>query len=392
MRVTSDFECGNGKNIEPIVPGHFRLEAVGEVPPYCKYFCVRLQSDSDGGRVRLDVYPDPLLGESGRTGMMGHYPSQLWFSTDGMATWAPTENVLEHSQQFHESHLTAEVRLAADATVYVASNPVVSYSQALAWAQSLAGDAGNRCEYLSLGKSYEGREIPVLYLPATSTDAMRVFVLAGQHPSEHCGDLAAMGVAEFLASHHPEAAGLRRRCEFWICPMINVDGNAHGRNGWNMQDINMFADFAGVAEGQEPQATENRLLWRWLTKEVRPEASLHFHGYMGKRSFLDPPYDGIYAFSDPMAAYRDEARASAYAAVRDTLIWDTDGLTGHVRPNPLEEHSLDYQLARLLGTIPAFYEINHGYHGVWASKRKGAQVLRTMLRTLSADYADDADR
>ncbi|MGQ9553930.1 MAG: M14 family zinc carboxypeptidase [Anaerolineae bacterium] len=379
MRVTSDFECGNGKNIEQIVPGHFRLEEVGEAPPYCKYFCVRLQAEGDGGRVRLDIYPDPLLGESGRTGMMGHYPSQLWFSEDGMATWKPVEHVLEHVQQFHESHFTVEVRIAANATIYVASNPVISYTQVLAWAQSLANGAGNRCRYLSLGKSYEGREIPVLHLPATSVSAKRVFVLAGQHPSEHCGVLAAIGAAEFLTSHHREAMTLRGHYEFWICPMINVDGNVHGRNGWNMQNVNLFTDFAGAADNMEPQAIENRLLWRWLAEDVRPQASLHFHGYMGKRGFLDPPYDGIYAFTDPMAVYQDEGRAVAYTIVRDTLIWDTDGLTGHVHPSPLEENSLDYQLARLLGTIPAFYEINHGYHGVWAAKRKGAQVLRAML-------------
>ena len=66
MRITSDIECGNGKNIQEIVSGQFRMEEVGEEPPYCKYFCVRIESEGDGGRVRLDVYPDPLLGEPGR--------------------------------------------------------------------------------------------------------------------------------------------------------------------------------------------------------------------------------------------------------------------------------------------------------------------------------------
>jgi hypothetical protein len=211
-----------------------------------------------------------------------------------------------------------------------------------------------------------------------------VFVLAGQHPSEHCGDMAAMGAAEFLTSHHPEAVQWRREYEFWICPMINVDGNVHGRNGWTMEDVNMSSDFAGASEGKLPKAVEDRLLWEWLTAEARPEISLHFHGYMGKRAFVDPPYDGLYTLPDPTVAYGASDRAEIYAAVRDQLIWDTDALTGHGRPTALGEAGLEFHLARQLGTIPAFYEINHGYHGLWASKRKGASVLRAVLRGFSA--------
>ena len=379
MRITSDIECGNGKNIQEIVPGQFRMEEVGEEPPYCKYFCIQVESEGDGGRVRLDVYPDPLLGEEGRRGMMGHYPSQMWFSQDDMESWKPVEHVLDRTLHFHETHFTVEVRLEPNTKLYVASNPVVTYSKVLAWARCLGEQTASPCENTSLGHSFEGREIPVIHLPATGPDALRVFVLAGQHPSEHCGDMAAMGVAEFLTSHHPEAAELRRRCAFWICPMINVDGNVHGRNGWTMEDVNMCNDFAGASEGTPPKAVEDRLLWEWLTTEVRPEISLHFHGYMGKRGFVDPPYDGLYTFPDPKAVYQASDRADAYAVVRDRLIWDTDSLTGHGRPTPLGDAGLDFNLARSLGTIPAFYEINHGYHGVWAAKRKGANVLRAAL-------------
>ncbi len=379
MRMTTDFECGNGKNIEEIVPGHFRLEEVGETPPYCKYFCARLESQGDGGRVRVDVYPDPLLGEAGRQGMMGHYPSQLWVSGDEMAAWRPTENALDRTAEFHETHLSFEVRLPPDSRVYVASNAVAPYSLVAAWAGELLTGASSSGESLVLGKSFEGRDIPMVHLPATGPASTPVFILAGQHPSEHCGVYAAMGVAEFLVSAHPEAIALRERFQFWICPMINVDGNVHGRNGWTMQDVNMSGDFAKVAEGQVPRATEDALLWRRLIGEIRPERMLHFHGYMGKRGFLDFPYDGMYTFADPRAVYGNGDLVRRYQALQDRLRWDTDGLTGHSRPSVLGENSLEYQLARLLGTLPAFYEINHGYHGVWASKRKGAQVLRAIL-------------
>jgi len=388
MRVTSSFECGNGKNIEKVVPGQFRFEEVGEEPPYCKYFCVRIEAEGDGGRIRLDVYPDPSLGERGRAGMMGHYPSQIWFSTDDKVTWQPIENVLDGVLRFYETHLSLEVRVEPHSVLYVASNPVMAYSHLVAWAQALADRPGSRCQHFALGQSFEGRDIPVIHLPASAPKAKRVFVLAGQHPSEHCGVLAAVGVAEFLVSTHPEANELRSRYEFFLCPMINVDGNVHGRNGLTMEDINMSSDFAGASTGAPPRAAEDRLLWRWLEDEVQPEISLHFHGYMGKRGFIDPPYDGLYAFPDPAKVYGNDDRLPLYRAMTDSLAWDTDGLTGHGRPSPLGEASLDFNLARSLGTLTAFYEINHGYHGVWASKRKGARVLRTALRAFSSPAAN----
>lgn len=381
MRVTSDFECGNGKSIDQVVPGHWRIEEVGEKPPYCKYFCVRLDPEGDGGSVQLDVYPDPDLGEAGREGMMGHYPSQIWYSTDEMETWRPTEHVWEGSTEFHESHLTVRVQVKPDQPLYLASNAVAPYSRVADWAVQ-RGQMPSHCDSLSLGRSHEGRPIPLLYLPASGADAASVFVLAGQHPSEHLGVYAAMGTVEFLQSAHPEASALRERFEFWVCPMINVDGNIHGRNGWTMQGVNMSGDFVGAAEGAVPQAAEDRALWRHLGQVSLPVLSLQFHGFMGKRAFIDPPYDGLYVLEDPESVYEGSPAAERYRALQDVMKWDSDGLMGGGRPGTIGEGFVEYQLARLLGTIPVFYEINHGYCGVWGAKRRGAQVLRTALKAL----------
>ncbi|MHB0876916.1 MAG: M14 family zinc carboxypeptidase [Anaerolineae bacterium] len=380
MDVSAQFECGNGKNVAWLGPGQFRIDEVGEKAPYCKYFCFRLQAAGDGGIVRAEVYPDPLLAESGRAGMMGHYPSQIWFSTDEMASWHPLENVLPGTARFEETHLSVAIPVGTGAATYVSSNSVIGYSRLADWVQSCTSAPGAGCERVPLMQSHEGRDVPALRLPATEAGAQRLFLLGGQHPSEHLGVVAVMGMVEFLRSPHPEAVELRRRCEFWAVPMVNVDGNVHGRNGWTMQDVNMFEDFEGAADGSQPRAVEDRTLWRWLTEEVRPDASLHFHGYMGKRAFIDPPYDGMYAFADPSGVYADAGRAERYRSVVAALAWDTDGLTGHGNPNDLAPGCLDYELARSLGTVTAFYEINHGYHGLSAAKRKGADVLRAMLR------------
>lgn len=380
MQVTSDFECGNGKNIQQVSPGHLRLEEAGEKAPYCKYFCVRIDGDEQPEEVRLDIYPDPDMGEEGRAGMMSHYPAPLWWSADGMNHWTHITSRWPGVDEFTEEKLTTRVVTpGGGASLHVASNVVFAYSKLREWAETMA-NRGAVAD--SLGKSFEGREIPRVHLPCLGTPKLTVFVYSGQHPSEHCGPLAACGIAEFLASCHPEAVELRQVCDVWVLPMINVDGNVHGRNGWTMENVNPFEDFLGAYEGQKPKATEDRLLWQWLSEDLRPTLSLNFHGYLGARAFADPPYDGCYVLENPREAYEDPRRAQIYEAAREMLFWDTPGLTAAAGPGILGPESLCYNLARACGTLVPFYEINHAFHGVQGAKRKGADVFRAVVRTV----------
>ena len=378
MRVTSEFECGNGKNIIEIAPGQFRVEEVGEKAPYCKYFCVRVDGGAEGGVARLKIYPDPALGEPGRIGFIGHYPSQLWMSESDMQYWQPVDNRRPGSDRFDEDCIETSVAVPAGQSVYVASNPVWRYADLLPWA---AEKAAQGAESLPLGNSFEGRVIPRLHLPATGQAKFRVMILSGQHPSEHCACMCAGGIVDFLLSAHPEAAALRRVCDVWAVPMINVDGNAHGRNGWDMQDVNQCWDFAGAAGGKAPTAVEDKLLWPWLANELKPDIIFHFHGYMGKRACVDPPYDGMYTFADPSAVYPPD-RAALYRRITDVLAWDTPGSSSFVPPPAHDEAMLDWQLALACGTLSVFYEINHGYAGVMGSKKRGAEVFRKVMAAL----------
>jgi hypothetical protein len=244
------------------------------------------------------------------------------------------------------------------------------------WIEELAR-AGVECD--ALGKSFEGRPIPRVHLPATGTARLSALALAGQHPSEHCGPLAVRGIVDFLLSAHPEARALRRCCDVWAIPMINVDGNVHGRNGWTMQDVNPFPDFSGASDGRAPQAVEDRVLWDWAARGLRPDLYFDFHGYMGTRGMAEHPYDGCYVLKDPAAVYDGPARAEFYRKVEHALLWDTPALSATSKLEPLEEDNLEYQLARACGTVPVLYEINHGFTGVEGARRRGADVLRAVM-------------
>jgi len=379
MKVTSDFECGNGKNITEVEPGHFQVEEEGEKAPYCKYFCVRLEADSGGEPVRLSIYPDPELGEEGRAGMLGHYPSPLWMSDQGMEFWVNVTNRWPGADCFADDHIGTAVVVDPDRPLYVASNVTWPYSHMVSWAESLPDGS---VAYDSLGDSFEGRPIPRIRVPATGSGALRVFVTSGQHPSEHCGPLAAGGITDFLLSAHPEARAIRERCDVWVVPNINVDGNVHGRNGWTIQDVNPFTDFAGAADGEAPKAVEDRLLWDWLAEELRPDIYFNFHGYLGKRRMADHPFDGCYIIKKPEEVYGTADQRDRYAQLVDTMYWDTPGLTAHSRTGTLGETCLAYQLARACGTLSAFYEINHGFYALQGARRRGADVFRAVMQTV----------
>ncbi len=375
MKVTSEFECGNGKGIAQLAPGRFRVVEVGEKAPYCKYFCVRVEGDPQGGVAELEVWPDPLLGEDGRTGFMSHYPSRLWFSETEMRLWLPVTNRWPGADWFAEEHIGTRVAVPPGKSLYVASNVAWPYSHMVRWAEALAA-GGAECDVL--GEAFEGRAIPRIHLPALGAGRLTVLVLAGQHPSEHCGPIAVRGIVDFLLSAHPEACAIRKCCDLWAIPMINVDGNVHGRNGWTVQDVNPFTDFSGASGGQAPVAVEDRLLWDWAA-ELEPHLCLNFHGYMGTRAFAEHPYDGCYVLKDPCAVY-GPGRVELYRKVEHVLLWDTPALSATSDPGELDQSTLEWQLARRCGTVPAFYEINHGFTGVEGSRRRGADVLRAVVR------------
>lgn len=88
------------------------------------------------------------------------------------------------------------------------------------------------CRVESAGRSTEGRDIPLFSLtdPAVPTSAKRVAWFTGL---QHCAELGAgwglESMAEFLASADPLAVAARRKYEFKLIPIVNVDAVAEGR-------------------------------------------------------------------------------------------------------------------------------------------------------------------
>ena len=170
-----------------------------------------------------------------------------------------------------------------------------------------------------------------------------------------------------------------------VVPMVNPDGNVRGLSGSNAEGVNMFKDFKGAADGEAPKAKENRLLWDWLCTEFTPDVMLHFHGFMGRRSHSQHPYDGLYTLVDADSLYTDHDRLYAYRAIQDRLIFETPGFTSGWSPGRLTDETIEHQIAAKFGTLSAFYEINTSSVAAFEQFRRGPEVLGAVVRALVRD-------
>lgn len=388
MQLTTDFECGGGKRPTQVGENQWRLEASGDASGYNKYFCVRVSAGAEEppSVLELEIVPDSDLGEAGAAFFRSHFPSHVWYCGESWTRWRPLRNTWEDSVTFGERGISLRVPVQPGDCLHVASNPPLRYSDLLRWLDGLRARHPDRVRAGSLGASAEGREIPLIRL-GRPAGAPRILVLAGQHPSEHCGNWACQGIVEWLLSRVSEAREALQRFEVAVVPMINPDGNVHGLSGANAEGIDLCREWAGAAEGTPPRGTENRRLWEWIHAEFPPDVLLHFHGYLGWRSFCTPPYDGTYRLEHPERVYSDPDRLAAYEAIQDRLAFETPALTASWQPGRITETGINWQLAAKFGTLSAFYEINAGSVGAVEQYRRGPQVLGAVLRALREDAA-----
>jgi len=386
MKVDVDFECGGGKRIARLAERHWRLETTGDASGYTKYFCVRVAPEPHerGSIHRIDVHPDADLGEKGVNYFRSHFPADLWCSRGGWGRWLPFRESAGNSVRFHGEWFEVNLAVQSETELCLAAHPPLRYSDLMTWVSRLAKRHGERLRVCSLGRSAEGREIPLLLLPGTSRSLPRFLVLAGQHPSEHSGCRASQGIVEYLLSSIAEAREIADRFDFAVIPMMNPDGNVRGLSGANGEDIDLAEDFSGAAAGAALRATENRLFWQWLRSEFPPDLMLDLHAGHGSAAHSGPTYDGAALFvRDVEKLYRDPRRVAAYRAIQDRFCFETPSCAA---PGEcLGEKFVEYQAAAAFGTLAALYHVNANMTGTQEQFRRGPQLLAAMARALLRD-------
>lgn len=395
MELTLDFECGGGKSLTRLGDDHWRLETKCDSFGYERYFCVRAirQKEDRPAVLHLEIHPDAK--GMGKSIFATHFPCDIWYDTRKWTRWVPLRHTWEDAVVFRDGWIDLRVPIAPGTEMHIASNVPLRYSDMLGWIGEMVRRHPDRLEFSSIGRSFEGRDIPLLRIRSHRKGAPKVFFMAGQHSGEHSGCWACQGVVEYLLSNISEAREMVERFDWAVVPMFNPDGNVHGWSGATAEDairlaagktpLNPSLDFADAAQNKQPELHESRLLWNWLCAEFAPDAMVHFHGYMGWRQNGARPGDGIYEIVDWETVFQSKERRDAYSAIKNRLLFETPGHSAHFRiTGRTSERMIEHQLATRFGTVGVLYEINVSC-GVLEQFQRGPQVLKAMIHALVKD-------
>lgn len=251
--------------------------------------------------------------------------------------------------------------------------PYPNYEDTMQESREIAALDPELVTYTEIGKSEEGRPIPLLTItdPAIPTAAKSVFLLSGgTDGSEEVGRAVALGMARSLLA--PEHRTHLERQVVLVVPVTNPDGTVRDQ-----------ADRLGNARGvpatdvhlqDRPPATAEGRAMRALVEEWIPDAHVDFHGLaggsMGDCSFLYPTVNAKWSIPILMQVDAEMAEAGARAG------WPQQG-----RPRLWWEprYNLPGWLARNYSSFCMVVEGTENYYPIEDSVRAGViRMLRLM--------------
>lgn len=255
----------------------------------------------------------------------------------------------------------------------MSNTPYPTYEDTMSESREIAALHPELATYTEIGKSEEGRPLPLLTITDRSIPAAHksVFLLTGgTDGSEEVGRAVALGLARALLERQ-HRTHLQRQTVL-VVPVTNPDGSVRDQ-----------ADKAGNAHGVQasdvhlqdrPPATAEGRAMRALVEEWIPDAHIDFHGLaggsMGDCSFLYPTVNAKWSIPILMEVDRELAEAGARAGFpqqdRPRLWWEP-------------RYNLPGWLARNYSSFCMVVEGTENYYPIEDSVQSGVvRMLRLM--------------
>ncbi len=253
------------------------------------------------------------------------------------------------------------------------SAPYPTYEDAVRESHDLAAAHPQLATYSEIGKSEEGRPMPLLTLtdPSIPASQKSVFLLSGgTDGSEEVGRAVALGVARTLLE--PQHLTHLQRQVVLVVPVTNPDGSVRNQAD-NKGNANGIPATRTYLQDQPPATAEGRAM-RALVDEWIPDAHVDFHGLagggMGDCSFLYPTVNAKWSIPILMEIDKEIEEAGARAGFpqqgRPRLWWDP-------------RNNLPGWLARNFSSLCMVVEGTENYYPLEDSVRSGvARMLRFM--------------
>jgi hypothetical protein len=329
ISITSNFEGGSLGRVEKVAQDHYRLHVLG-------------QTDQEGRNRQASWYYFRLDHARNRTltfdmvdlpGEYNYRPNKgaitkdtpPFYSSD-QVTWYPVEG---SSYDANEPSLKFQIKSTSD-RLWIAHVPAYTNRTFAALLRDISGSPLVR--RTSVGKSVEGREIPLLTITDTSIPDQAkkvIWLMFRQHAWEAGSSWTGDGLIRFVTSNDPVAVRIRRETILKIMPLCDPDGVAHGgvrfnRNGY---DLNRNWDLVDPAKMPEI-AAERRAILDWVDAGKRVDFFLTVHN-TETNEYLNGPPDSTGALRPLMdRVYQLWSEGKTFAAAQRPVFASPSTLEG----------------------------------------------------------------
>ena len=177
---------------------------------------------------------------------------------------------------------------AAGGPLWLAWGPPFTPSDSAQLVECLANnDRGIKA--FELTKSREGRTCPALIMKAgdrEDQDRPAIWLQARQHAWESGASWVCRGLAEWLAGDDERAERLRRKCEIYVVPIMDIDSTATGNGGKEQIPQDHNRDWTDQPHHAEVAAAQKHLLRLSAEKRLALFVDLHNPGPGDKQPYF----------------------------------------------------------------------------------------------------------
>jgi Zinc carboxypeptidase/Cytosolic carboxypeptidase N-terminal domain len=209
------------------------------------------------------------------------------FYSEDRIHWKPVEE-LTYDELKHE--LAFSLRSASD-QLWFAHVPPYTLENFNQLTEHLAGQPDVRIE--SVGKSVEGRDIPLITIAEASGSAKErkvIWLMFRQHAWESGSSWTGDGLMRYVVSSDPVAQRIRRKTTLKILPMCDPDGVVHGGVRFNRYGYDLNRNWDVVDPIKMPEITaERRAIFDWVDKGNRIDFFLSLHNDEQNEYIEGPP-------------------------------------------------------------------------------------------------------
>jgi len=271
ISVHSDFEGGRTGPVQAVTPTHYRIGVAGQADQQnrnrqASWYYFRL----DGAQKQaLTIDLVDLVGE------YNFKPGAHAVTRNSRPVWSEDNRTWHHFETVEWDDAKKELRLRltpAGNRLWIAHVPPYTTQHLNAFLRDVRG----KVRVDEIGRTVDGRPIPLLTLNEEAKDKPVVWIMARQHAWETGTSLLTEALVRHLLS--PAGRTMREGAVWKIFPMADPDGCARGHVRYNVNGFDLNRNWDTLDAQRMPEIyAQNKAMLAWLDSGRRIDLFLTLH-------------------------------------------------------------------------------------------------------------------